>query len=200
MEIVTSKIFQETREAQTQIIASILRGEIILFPTETVYGLGVDSENPAAIERLYILKGRPSEKPFQWLISNVEFAKTHSTKWNEKAERLARAFWPGPLTLVVPAGDSTIGWRIPRHDWLLGFLKALGRPLVATSANLSGQPAPKTFLNAIQDFRNEASVAVDGGDLKEGKASTVVAIQGDEIQILRQGAISHQEILTAAIK
>jgi L-threonylcarbamoyladenylate synthase len=137
-------------------LAAIERGEVILFPTETVYGLGVDSGNAAAVDRLYELKGRPKIKPFQWLISDVALARATSA-WSPAAEKLAAAFWPGPLTLVVQLSsnaEETRGWRIPDHAWVLELLTKLGRPLVATSANRAGEPAALNFEEAMKTIGN----------------------------------------------
>jgi L-threonylcarbamoyladenylate synthase len=175
-------------------LASLLCGEIILFPTETVYGLGVDSSNVKAIERLYDLKGRPREKPFQWLVPDVATARMGSTGWSETADKLAKAFWPGPLTLVIAVGEGTIGWRVPKQDWLLGLLKILNRPLVATSANFSGQSAATDYSSAHKTFRGKIGFALDGGSIKGGSASTVVSVEGENVRILRQGAIPEEEI------
>jgi len=182
-------------DAALQIVRS---GGIILFPTESVYGLGVDSARSDAIERLYKLKGRPRKKPFQWLASDIDSARLASKGWDEQAEKLARAFWPGPLTLVVPTHRGrTIGWRVPRHAWLLEFLRRLGRPLAATSANPAGKPAPKTFKTALRPFLNAIELALDEGAIESGTASTVVALKLSRIQILRHGAISEKAIRKA---
>jgi L-threonylcarbamoyladenylate synthase len=175
-------------------LTSLRRGEIILFPTETVYGLGVDSANPQAIEKLYELKGRPREKPFQWLVPDADVARSHSTEWNEGVEQLAKTFWPGPLTLVIASPTGTIGWRIPRQDWLLGLLRELGRPLIATSANLSGETPSEDFPTVIRIFENQIGFALDGGILENRTASTVVAVENGKLRILRQGAIPEAEL------
>ncbi len=184
-------------EAWQAALNAVLRGEVILFPTETVYGLGVDSARPEAVELLYEWKGRPREKPFQWLAANVEQVRAGSCRWDDLAERLAKAFWPGPLTLVVPAGEGTIGWRIPNHNGLLEFLKQLARPLIATSANLSGIPPPVEFQAALLEFDSRVAVALDGGTCVAGVPSTVVEVQGERVRILRPGAISEEKIRDA---
>ena len=194
MKIFKIGTISEEKIARKETLVTLVRGEIIIFPTETVYGVGVDSENAAAIKKLYKLKGRPEGKPFQWLVHDAKIAKAGSLQWGEQAEKLARAFWPGPLTLVMPAKDGTMGWRVPKQSWLLGLLKEWGRPLTATSANISGEPPPKDLSTAIKPFSQEAGVAVDGGEIGEGPASTVVILDGDHIRILRQGAISEEDI------
>lgn len=164
-------------------------GGVVLFPTESVYGLGGRCDRPEAIERLYVLKGRPREKPFQWLVPDAAMARARSDDWSEAAARLARAFWPGPLTLVVRAAGQTVGWRVPRHDWLHAFLQELSVPLVATSANRAGQPAPADFPAALRPFDGQIDLAVDGGPARGGIASTVVAAVDGTVKVLREGAI-----------
>lgn len=169
---------------------------IILFPTETVYGLGVNFGNKEGIEKLYDLKGRPKEKPFQWLAHDVSVVRANSMDWNESIEKLANAYWPGPLTLVLPSlSGETIGWRIPKHHWLLALLAELKNPLIATSANLSGQPTPHDFLKVVEPFQNKIELAVDGGSPQLGVASTVLGKTATGFKILREGAISRQDLL-----
>jgi len=173
---------------------AVKRGRIILFPTETVYGLGVDSRNPRAIEKLYRLKERAREKPFQWLVADVEAARAASPGWNELADKLTRAFWPGPLTLVVRARKGTIGWRMPQHEWLLEFLRQLGRPLIATSANRSGGRPVQSCAEAVKLFGSRIGVAMDGGEIREGRVSTVMSVVRGKPEMLRGGAIPEEEI------
>ncbi len=186
--------------AKREALACLRAGGILLFPTETVYGLGVDSDQPAALERLCELKGRPREKSFQWLIADTAAARSRSAGWSEDAEKLARAFWPGPLTLVVPAEGGTLGWRVPDHPWLQEVLRELGRPLVATSANRSGQPPCVSPREALRAMAGGISVAVDGGEMAGGRASTVAALEaGGRLRVLRPGVIS-KEMLRQALR
>jgi L-threonylcarbamoyladenylate synthase len=175
----------------------LIQGQILLFPTETVYGLGVDSAQPKAIERLYEIKGRPKEKPFQWLIADSDTVRKNSPIWTTSAEKLAKSFWPGPLTLVLPSREDTVGWRIPNHDWLLGLLKKLGRPLISTSANLAGEPPALSCEEGIEKLGERIQMAIDGGKVALGKPSTVVRLISDKVEILREGAISKDEIFRA---
>ena len=184
-------------DARNRALQSLRQGELILLPTETVYGLGADSAIPAAVERLSAVKGRLREKPFQWLIATASFARENSTGWDPRAEKLAGAFWPGPLTLVVPNDGEFIGWRVPRHDWLLDLLVELGRPLIASSANASGQPPYAVFEPAYREFATIVDIAVDGGKLPVAVASTVVILEPGGIRITREGAIPAGEIQRA---
>ncbi len=173
---------------------AVSAGGAILFPTETVYGLGVDSASSEAMEQLYEWKGRPREKPFQWLVADVNVVRAGCPDWNNAMERVARAFWPGPMTLVLPAAQGTIGWRIPKHEGLLSMLKGLSRPLIATSANLSGKPASSDFQTAFRDFEGRVKVALDGGIISGGVPSTVVQIHEGRMKVLRGGVIPEEQI------
>lgn len=172
-------------------------GELLLFPTETVYGIGGDAQNPAARARLAAAKGRAPDKPFQWLVADIATARRGSSGWDERAERLARAFWPGPLTLVVSSGETTIGWRMPRGDWLLGLLRAWGAPLAASSANPSGASPPKSCAEAVALLGETAALAVDGGPIPPGAASSVAQLTRDGLLLLRRGAIPEAALRAA---
>ena len=187
-------LLKEPDQAWEEALRALQNGEIILFPTDTVYGLGVDSRATAAIARLYAVKGRPREKPFQWLVADIACARKHSSGWDARAEKLARAFWPGPLTLVVPHHGEGIGWRVPRHDGLLGLLAKLGRPLIASSANQSGKPPRMNFQPARREFADILGFAVDGGRLTASVASTVVILETRQLRVARQGVISEEQI------
>ncbi len=187
-------IREDPRAASEDALEALQGGGIILFPTETVYGLGVDPANTDAVKHLYVFKGRPKEKPFQWLIADASQARAVSGGWDERAEKLAQAFWPGPLTLVVAVEGETVGWRVPDHEWLHGLLVKFGRPMIATSANRSGEPPAKSCAEAFQHFGSDLALAVDGGLIKKGVASTVVSLEPGEVKILREGAISEASI------
>ena len=185
--------------------ARLRDGGVIAFPTETVYGLGVDARNEAAVARVYELKGRPPVKPLSVLVDGVESGRRLVTRWPETAARLADAFWPGPLTIVLPrvleghhalpevvvASGTTVGLRCPDHDGTLAILRAFGGPVAGPSANRSGETEP-TSASAVQAiYANPRDVlVVDGGECRVGRPSTVVRIsESDEVEILRDGAI-----------
>lgn len=180
--------------AHVAAIEELRRGELVLFPTETVYGIGADAANPAAIARLTSAKGRPRGKPFQQLVADTSMARAGSTGWDDRAERLARAFWPGPLTLVVQAREGTIGWRVPAHGWLLGLLRAFGGAIIASSANVTDSPPPKTCSEAVRLMGGSAALAVDGGSIPAGEASTVARLTPTGLLVLRAGAISESAL------
>ncbi|MDD2709492.1 MAG: L-threonylcarbamoyladenylate synthase [Verrucomicrobiae bacterium] len=191
----------QSENALREAAAVLKNGGVLLFPTESVYGVGVLACHAAAQNRLRDLKGRPDGKPFQWLTHSIENIRNLSTGWNETAERLARAFWPGPMTLIVKTGNQAAGWRIPRHPWLLQLLENLGRPLASSSANLSGEPSPQNFIDALRPFQGRIDLAIDGGPADCGIASTVVLLAGDTpLRILREGAIPAATILQTATR
>jgi L-threonylcarbamoyladenylate synthase len=179
-------------------------GGLIAFPTETVYGLGADAENGEAVARLYAAKGRPAFNP---LISHVPDATAAAAlaRFNAASSRLAEAFWPGPLTLVLPqaptcrvcdlatAGLATIAVRVPDHPVAQAILRAFGKPVVAPSANRSGHVSPTTAAHVLADLRGRIDLIIDGGATPVGVESTIVACFG-EPQLLRPGGISRGEI------
>jgi L-threonylcarbamoyladenylate synthase len=191
----------ETIAAAARCLAA---GGLVAFPTETVYGLGADAANGEAVARLYDAKGRPAFNP---LISHVTDAA--AARWlgrfDAAAARLADAFWPGPLTLVLPraldcpvaelatAGLDTIAVRVPDHPVARDLLAAFGRPVVAPSANRSGHVSPTTAQHVLADLRGRIDLIVDGGPTQVGVESTIVACLGEPL-LLRPGGIPRAEI------
>ena len=182
-----------------QTTARCLRKDgVVALPTETVYGLMALWRDGAARERIYELKQRPADKRLQMLASSVAMACAAGVLESVPLQALANAFWPGPLTVVVEAGEGeTIGLRIPRHPFLLAVIEELGEPLAATSANLSGLPPALTAAAAVQDLAGEVDLLVDGGTVEVGEASTVVSVVGGELRVLRPGPISEDELRAA---
>ena len=204
-----------TAEPTTQLIkpdgAGIARaarvlaaGGLVAFPTETVYGLGADAGNGAAVARLYEAKGRPRFNPLIAHVPDIAAARALA-RFNESAERLAAAFWPGPLTLVLPkrpdcpvaelatAVLDTIAVRVPSHPVARDILVAGARPIVAPSANRSGQVSPTTAQHVLADLRGRVELIVDGGPTPMGLESTIVACL-DRPMLLRLGALPRAEI------
>ena len=179
-------------------------GGLAAFPTETVYGLGADAGNGEAVARLYAAKGRPAFNP---LIAHVaDLAAAHRVGvFNADAERLAAAFWPGPLTLVLPkqpncgvsdlalAGLDSVAVRVPAHRIAQALLKAVGRPVVAPSANRSGHVSPTTAAHVLGDLRGRIDLVIDGGPCDVGVESTIVSCLGAPA-LLRPGGLPRQEI------
>ena len=187
---------------------ALRRGELVAFPTETVYGLGADATNDQAVARVYAVKGRPSFNP---LIVHVADAETafELGQFPEAARRLASAFWPGPLSIVVErapscpvsllasAGLTSIAIRVPAHPVALTLLKATGRPVVAPSANLSGRVSPPTAEHVRQHLGQRVALVVDGGRCAIGLESTVVSFLEEPPKLLRPGGLPRAEVESA---
>lgn len=173
-------------------------------PTETVYGLAADASNARAVAAVYEAKGRPAFNPLIAHVADVAAAR-RIARFDARAERLAAAFWPGPLTLVLPVADAdavcdlaragldTVAVRAPAHPTAHALLVAFGGPLVAPSANRSGRPSPTTFADAVDETGASAGAALDGGPCSVGLESTVVALL-DTPRLLRPGAVTRTEI------
>jgi len=180
----------------------ILHGGVAAIPTETVYGLAVLWESQPAREKIYALKRRPAEKRLQMLAPSLDAAYTAGLLPNEALARIGARFWPGPLTVVAKSAvQGGIGLRIPAHPFVLALLKALGRPLACTSANLSGCPAGTNAHDAIAELDGAPDILVDGGAVETtgGQASTVLSLMADAPSILRQGPITLDQIRAAFI-
>jgi L-threonylcarbamoyladenylate synthase len=199
-----ARVLPAGRDAVTAAVRVLADGGLAAFPTETVYGLGADATNGAAVARLYAAKGRPSFNP---LIAHVADAGAAPRlgRFNATAERLAAAFWPGPLTLVLPkmpgcpvadlatAGLDTIAVRVPDHPVARDILTAFGGPVVAPSANRSGHVSPTTAQHVLADLGGRIDLIVDGGATPVGLESTIVACLGDPV-LLRPGGIARAAI------
>ncbi len=179
--------------------ARIREGGVVAFPTETVYGLGANALNAAAVARVFELKGRPSTSPLIVHISSVEMAKMYAAEWPPIAEDLARRYWPGPLTIVVnkssaipdivTAGLGTVGLRMPAHDLALKLIELAGVPIAAPSANRFTHLSPTTAQHVADEFGDAVEI-LDGGPCQVGIESTVVSVTGGELNLLRPGMIS----------
>lgn len=191
------KVFAEVAE-------SLRRGEIIAFPTETVYGLGANAFDDAAVDKIFVAKGRPYDKPLSILIAEKEQLHDLVTGVDEKSLALMEHFWPGPLTLVfkhrgrlsplVTAGLSTVGVRMPAHEIALAIIRAVALPLATPSANSSGKPSPTTAAHVFADLDGKIDGIVDGGVTHIGLESTVIDMTGDLPIILRSGAVTLKEL------
>jgi L-threonylcarbamoyladenylate synthase len=185
--------------AVAQAARCLADGGLVAFPTETVYGLGTDATDPAAVARLYHAKGRPAFNPLISHVGSLEAAQAIG-RLDPQAIALARAFWPGPLTLVVPrtsqcavaelatAGLDTIAIRIPAHPVARAILHAFGKPVVAPSANLSGHVSPTTAAHVASDLEGRIDLIVDGGPVEVGVESTIVGCF-EHPMLLRPGGV-----------
>lgn len=182
-------------------VAALRAGGLVILPTETVYGLAADAANPRAVAAIFEAKGRPRFNPLIAHVADVEAARRIG-EFDARAEALAEAFWPGPLTLVLPyiggpavcdlarAGLDTVAVRVPAHLAARAALKGFDRPVVAPSANRSGRPSPTTFADAVDETGAFAAAALDGGACEVGLESTVVAIlPGEPARLLRPGGM-----------
>ena len=195
---------QRSRDSIAEAVAALRAGGIVAFPTETVYGLGADARSSAAVKKIYAAKGRPATNPSIVHIRDGESARRYAAKWPEAAEKLAAAFWPGPLTLVlekndiiVPeatAGRKTVALRVPDHPVALELLTTFDGPIAAPSANRSGRISPTTAEHVRKELGGRVDFVLDGGACRVGVESTVLDLSGLRPVILRPGGISRAEI------
>jgi len=178
----------------------IKKGGLVAFPTETVYGIAADYYNQNAISKLSKIKNRPTNKPFSIQIPQKDYIKEFNCLISFLGKRLIEKFWPGPLTLIFDSSDGKKGFRIPNDKIALLFLKEIGGPIVAPSANISGQPAPKTAQEVIKQLKDNVDAVIDAGKTDLGIESTVVDLTVYPYEIIRQGAVSQQDIEGLLIK
>jgi len=185
-----------------EVAEQILSGSLIAYPTDTVYGLGCDPFNPAAVTRLKKAKRR-GRKPLPLLVGSYEIA-DRLAYFSPDARLLGQTFWPGPLTLVVAekvrfldsitCGSGVVGLRVPNHPFLLKLLLLLKTPLVGTSANISGAPSSTTADEVERQLGSEVDLILDGGRSKTHRSSTVVDVSTQELRLLRTGIIPFSKI------
>ena len=176
--------------------ALILKGGgLVAFPTETVYGLGANMLDKKAIERVYRIKNRPKNKPLTIHIADIDMVKEMVGKMPKNAERLVAKFWPGPLTLILKDKNGRkMGFRMPDNRIAFLLLKEAAVPVVAPSANISGRRPPTSAKEVLRDLDGKMDMVLDGGRTKIGVESTVVDLSGRRFKVLREGAISEEEI------
>ncbi len=185
--------------------ARMLRaGHLVAFPTETVYGLGANALDPAAVARIYAAKGRPAYNPLIVHVPDVTAARRLTREWPEVADRLAARWWPGPLTIVLPkaaiipdavtAGLGTVALRVPAHPVALALLHAAGLPLAAPSANRSGQVSPTTAVHVARGLGGRVPLILDGGACEVGIESTVVDLSLQPPVLLRPGMVTLRDL------
>ncbi len=185
-------------------VEKLRHDEVVAFPTETVYGLGARIFSPSAIQKIYQAKGRPSDNPLIAHISNMDQVKMIAKDLPKTFEILSAAFFPGPLTLIVPkhpnvpdeasADLPTIGVRMPNHPLALALIEHTGEPIVAPSANLSGKPSPTQAKHVLKDLDGKIEIILDGGPCQIGIESTILDLTTPTPTILRPGAITKNEI------
>lgn len=193
-----------SREVLERAAALLRGGALVAFPTETVYGLGANALDPAAVQRIFDAKGRPSYNPLIVHVADAAGARRIAREWPERAARLAERFWPGPLTLVVPkrpeipdivtGGLDTVAVRVPAHPVALALLRAVDLPIAAPSANPSTRISPTTAQHVAKALGDRVTLIVDGGPTSVGIESTVLDVSGDEPVLLRPGAITPAQL------
>lgn len=177
----------------------IKAGKLVAFPTETVYGLGADAFQPQAVEKIFLAKGRPPENPLLVHISNMAQIERLTDTVSDTARRLMERFWPGPLSIILPAlsavpdiirgGKSGVGLRMPSHPVALALIEATG-PLAAPSANLYGRPSPTSARHVEEDLDGKIAAVLDAGDTGAGLESTVIDLTGAKCSVVRRGGTS----------
>ena len=201
----TTRLLQDTQDDLT-IAAQLIRdGELVAFPTETVYGLGADARRENSVRNIFKAKGRPADNPLIVHIAGLDMLNQIASEVPEIAFRLAEAFWPGPLTMVLPKQDcipsvtsgglDTVGIRMPSHPAARKLIQLSGCPIAAPSANRSGLPSPTTAKHVMDDMNGRIAAVLDGGQCEVGVESTVICFDTPEtIHILRPGLISEEDL------
>lgn len=188
-----------------QAATSIQNGELVAFPTETVYGLGADATNETAVKNVYRAKGRPSDNPLIVHVSSIKMVEKYAEEIPDKAAQLMKAFWPGSLTIIlkikkhalpkaVTGGLSTVAFRFPDSKPTLELINKAQRPIVGPSANTSGKPSPTTAQHVFHDLHGKIAGIIDNGPTRVGVESTVLDMSTEEPVILRPGAVTKQQI------
>ncbi len=200
-----TRLLQTTTEHLQFAAKELQAGGLIAFPTETVYGLGADARSEAAVRSIFAAKGRPADNPLIVHIADIAMLPAIAAEIPEVAYRLAEAFWPGPLTMVLPkqpcipavtsGGLDTVGIRMPAHPAAQALIRLSGCPIAAPSANRSGSPSPTTAEHVMEDMQGRIAAVIDGGICEGGVESTVICFDDAEtIHILRPGLISLEDL------
>ncbi len=198
-----TKIFKPNETAKAA--KEIQLGELVAFPTETVYGLGADATNKQAVKRVYLAKGRPSDNPLIVTVSSPEMADKYIEDYGKYGKKLISAIWPGPLTLifkikpgslssVVTGGLPTAAFRMPENETTRKMIAQAGVPIVGPSANSSGKPSPTTAQHVFHDMEGKIAGILDDGPTTVGVESTILDLSSDQPAVLRPGKITGQKI------
>jgi len=176
--------------------AEVIRsGGLVAFPTDTVYGLGADASNAAAVSRIYEVKGRKGDKPLAFLIGDPEEIHRYVDEIPEAATLLMKKFWPGPLTIILKgSGGGSVAFRMPDCQFALDMIREAGVPLVATSTNRSGESAHFDADSVRADLGYKIDLIVDGGHTKHGEGSSILDLTEGELKIIREGPVRGEDI------
>ena len=186
-------------------VSAIAAGGLVAFPTDTLYGLGADPRSPAALSRLFLSKRRPGDRPIPLVAASIDQVRASVGTLTPMGERLASQFWPGPLTLIIPAspslcreihlGTGKVAVRVPDHDVARALARVAGHALTSTSANISGGEAAATADEAAAALGDSLDVIIDAGPVTGGLPSTIVDVTGDEPALVRAGAVPWERVL-----
>lgn len=205
----TKRLKAEQSGAIEEAAKLLKAGHLIAFPTDTLYGVGADTSNPSAIQKLFASKGRPLEKGIPILLSDVDYLGKIVSQTPNIAMRLAQNFWPGPLTLILPKRDSiskiispdeNIAVRVPDNDVAREFIRAAGGAVATSSANRSGEPPALDAQEAVAALGDSIAAVLDGGKVSLGIASTIVDCTVSPPRILRQGPLTAEELSLAEVE
>src|SRR5499427_963156 len=201
------RVVRATQVELETAVQALRDGELVAFPTETVYGLGANAQNPVAVRRIFELKSRPPDHPVIVHLDSPRFLPRWVREVPEVAMRLAEAFWPGPLTLVMPraanvhdvitGGQDTIAIRVPAHPMAQQLLTAFGGGIAAPSANRYGRLSPTRAEHVREEFGETLRVVLDGGECQIGLESTIVAFEDEGVRLLRPGSVTAAQIRAA---
>ena len=194
----------DQRESIQRSLEVLSQGGIVAFPTDTVYGLGANAQNPAAVRRIFELKDRPPDHPVIVHLDNPKYLHRWSREVPEAAQKLAARFWPGPLTMVLPrsenvhdvvtGGQDTVAIRVPSHPMAQQLLTAFGGGIAAPSANRFGRVSPTRAEHVREEFGDAVRVVLDGGESQIGLESTIVSFDGEQVRLLRPGFITYSQL------
>ncbi|MBV9344879.1 MAG: threonylcarbamoyl-AMP synthase [Gammaproteobacteria bacterium] len=202
------RVVRATQVEIESAVQALRDGELVAFPTETVYGLGANAQNPAAVRRIFEAKGRPANHPLIVHLDSPRFLHRWVREVPELANRLAESFWPGPLTLVMPkaahvhevitGGQDTIAIRVPAHPMAQQLLTAFGGGIAAPSANRYGRISPTRAEHVREEFGDSVRVIMDGGECNIGLESTIVGFEGGKVRLLRPGSVTASQLRAVA--
>ena len=192
------------KEELADCVQTLRKGGVIIFPTETVYGIGTNAYCEESVKKIYEVKQRPGEKPLSIMVGNAEEISKYAVISNEIEEKIIKNFMPGPLTIIlkkktgifdyISSGKDTIGIRIPDNKMIMSILKESKLPVVAPSANISGKPSGIELNEILKDFNEKVDVCIDGGKARLSESSTIVQIVEGRPVILREGTIKLESI------
>src|SRR5215510_2068205 len=198
------RVVRATLKELENAVTALRDGELVAFPTETVYGLGANAQNPAAVRRIFELKERPADHPVIVHLDNPKYLHRWAGQVPENAQKLAARFWPGPLTMVLPrsenvhdvvtGGQDTVAIRVPSHPMAQQLLTAFGGGIAAPSANRYGKLSPTRAEHVRDELGDAVKIILDGGECQIGLESTIVAVEGSNVRLLRPGAVTAGQI------